>query len=591
MYVVTVDEMRRIERAADAAGLTYAEMMERAGSAVARVVRERTGDRPANVLLLVGPGNNGGDGLVAGRYLHEAGCAVTFYLGKREQTPDPNLERARALGIPLLRAEDDAEGLPALRDLLANCDVIVDALLGSGATGALRGTLRDVLRVVQEVRGARARTAPPAIQTMCPWTAGERSEHGGSPLPRHAGISMPPTRRGASPCAPSSSAVAPLMVAVDVPSGLNCDTGAADELTPQADVTVTFAWPKRGHYLYPGARRVGELLVADIGVDPALAEGILLQVATPEEVAALLPARPPDAHKGTFGKALVVGGCTHYTGAPALAALAAYRTGAGLVTLAVAERIHPIVASVVTEATYLVLPDDMGALVPDAWRVLSGHTADYSALLVGPGLGTEAATGEFVGTLLGGKGARRRPVGFEVSTEQPRPDVTLPPLVLDADALNLLARRDDWWRSLPADCVLTPHPGEMSRLLDCEVAAVQARRIEVAQEAAQRWGCCVALKGAHTVIAARDGRVTIIPFADAALATAGTGDVLAGAIVGLLAQHLGAYEAAVCGAYLHALAGTLWSRRHGSSGLLASDLLPLLPRAMRRVRRETQNHE
>jgi len=222
----------------------------------------------------------------------------------------------------------------------------------------------------------------------------------------------------------------------------------------------------------------------------------------------------------------------------------------------------------------------MGALIPDAWRVLAGRLPGYSALLVGPGLGTEAVTGEFLRILLAGRAAaQRKPVGFAVATEQEEPAVPLPPLVLDADALNLLAGEEAWWRRLPAGSVLTPHPGEMARLLGCDVAAVQADRIETTRQAAQRWGCTVVLKGAYTVVATASGEATLIPFANPALATAGTGDVLAGTVVGLLAQGVESYAAAVSGAYLHALAGALWTGRNETSGMLASDLLALLPLA------------
>ncbi|NLG29409.1 MAG: NAD(P)H-hydrate dehydratase [Chloroflexi bacterium] len=570
MYVVTVDEMRRIEREADAAGHTYAEMMERAGRAVAEVVCGRAPGGAA-VLVLCGPGNNGGDGLVAGRCLHEAGYAVSLYLCRRSQSPDPNLERSQALAIPILRAEDDGEGLPALRERVAHCAVVVDALLGSGAAGPVRGVLGDALRALQEAQAQRAQAEPHTIRRLWPG-ADFSAPH------------LQTARGGACSGALSSVPARSLMVAVDVPSGLNCDTGEVDAYTPAADVTVTFACPKRGHFLFPGAERVGELLVADIGIDPALVQGVALQVATAEEVAALLPPRPADAHKGSFGKALIVGGCTHYTGAPGLAARGAYRAGAGLVTLAVADRIFPIVASTVPEATYLVLPDDMGALLPEAWRVLAGRVAGYRALLVGPGLGTEPPTAEFLHLLLGHTDSQRRPVGFAASPAAPEQRTVLPPTVLDADALNLLAGRAEWWRALPEGCVLTPHPGEMARLLGCDIDAVQSRRIEAAREAAQAWGCTVVLKGAYTVVAEPTGRATLIPFANPAMATAGTGDVLAGAIVGLMAQGLAGYPAAVCGAYLHALAGELWRERYGVSGMLASDLLARLPEAAGLVR-------
>ncbi|MHB1296771.1 MAG: NAD(P)H-hydrate dehydratase [Anaerolineae bacterium] len=547
--LVTAEEMRRFEQAADAAGLGYAAMMERAGQAVAQAVQQRVSKPRGRVLVLVGPGNNGGDGLVCARVLHLWGHAVTVYLWKRAQAEDPNLERVHALHIPTLRAEED-EDLHALRAALTGCDVVVDALLGTGATGALRGRLPDILRKVARQIGQSAET------------------NGLLPI----GWSRPAAARR------------PLVVAVDLPSGLDADTGRVDDATLSVDLTVTFAFPKRGHFILPGAARVGALAVADIGIEPALAREVPYAVATHAHVRSLLPRRPGDGHKGTFGKALVVGGSANYVGAPCLAAEAAYRVGAGLVTLAVPERIHRVAAGRILEATHLVLPDEMGALTPEALRILAPQVESYNAMLVGSGLGREAETEEFLAALVQGKSHRTRPVGFVATEAQDEPRLKLPRLIVDADGLNLLACRPAWWRLLPADTVLSPHPGEMATLLGTDIAGVQRDRLHVAHEAAQRWACTVVLKGAYTVVAAPSGEVTVIPFANPALGTAGTGDVLAGVIAGLLAQGLGGTAAAICGTYLHALAGELWRSRNGDAGMLAGELLPLLPQAIQAVK-------
>ncbi len=567
MKLVSTEEMRRLERAANDAGHSYAAMMERAGQATAAAIKGRT-TAAAKVLVLVGPGNNGGDGLVAARYLHAWGYKVTVYIWKREPADDPNLARAGELGIPILWAAED-EGWERLEALARGCDVLVDALLGTGATGAFRGTLRELLSVVQRALAARGPNPQPSTPNRESPTKNQE----------------PPTILRGLLDAPRQEPSGPLVVAVDVPSGLNCDTGEIDPLALRADVTVTFAYPKRGHFLFPGAGYVGELLIADIGIDPALAEGLPDEVATPEQVGSLLPPRPIDAHKGTFGKALIVAGSANYTGAPSLAAEAAYRVGAGLVTLALAEAVYPIVAGRLTEATYLILPHELGALVPEAWRVLAEHLEGYDALLVGPGLGREPATGEFLFALLEGRRTGRRTVGFTPPPEVEE-RVKLPPLVIDADGLNLLAGRPNWWESLPPGSVLTPHPGEMARLLGGGARVAPGERIQIAREAAQRWGCTVVLKGAYTLVASAEGRITLIPFANPALATAGTGDVLAGAIVGLMAQGLPGYQAALCGAYLHGLAGELRRREIGPAGMLAGDLLPLLPLARQRCSRK-----
>jgi NAD(P)H-hydrate epimerase len=385
-----------------------------------------------------------------------------------------------------------------------------------------------------------------------------------------------------------------LIVAVDGPSGLEYDSGELDPQALSADITVTFAYPKHGHYVFPGAAACGTLVVADIGVDPDLTQELLgeatLQVATAGWIGEFLPERPADAHKGTFGRALVVAGSINYTGAAYLAASSASHVGAGLVTLGVPAAIHGALAAQISEATYLILPQAMGVINAGAVELLLEKMDDYEAMLIGPGLTQEKETVEFVHKLFQAQAPSKRPgrLGFQVGTDpqesqEERPD--FPPLVIDADGLNALAALEDetWWERIPAPSVLTPHPGEMARLADCEIQAIQADRPGVARQMAERWGHVVVLKGAHTVVAAPEGRTVLLPFATPAMATAGTGDVLAGAIVGLLAQGLPAFEAALAGAYVHGLAGTWAGEEIGPAGVVASDLLLRLPRALWRL--------
>jgi NAD(P)H-hydrate epimerase len=294
------------------------------------------------------------------------------------------------------------------------------------------------------------------------------------------------------------------------------------------------------------------------------AQAVAVTVATVETARALLPPRPADGHKGTFGTALVVAGSGRYWGAPALAARAAYRAGAGLVAVAVPANIRPTIAGQLPEATYPPVGDaDMfsAASVP-ALRETIGRS---KALLVGPGLG-EAK--EFLPALL--------------TTGQEETGQPWPPLVVDADGLNLLAALPAWPQRLPANTTLTPHPGEMARLMNLSLADIQAQdRVNMARRQAAAWGHVVVLKGAYTVVAAPDGRCAILPFANPALATAGSGDVLAGIIVGLLAQGMAAYEAAVLGGYLHGAAGALYP---GKAGLLAGEIADLIPRVIEGVK-------
>ncbi|MCC7355680.1 MAG: bifunctional ADP-dependent NAD(P)H-hydrate dehydratase/NAD(P)H-hydrate epimerase, partial [Anaerolineae bacterium] len=385
----------------------------------------------------------------------------------------------------------------------------------------------------------------------------------------------------------------PRVVAVDCPSGLNCDTGALDAVALAADLTVTFAHAKWGHFLFPGAGACGRLLVAEIGIPASLAEDVQVEVATPEMVRAWLPRRPADAHKGTFGRALIVAGSANYTGAAYLAGAAAYRAGAGLVTLGVARPLHPTLAAALHETTWLLLPHDMGVLAPDAAKMVREKAGDYRALLLGPGLGQETPTVEFVRQLLEPKTStptRAPRIGFQaLRAAEPQPAEAkepphLPPLVLDADALNILAATEEWPRRVPAHSILTPHPGEMARLCNLKTEEIAADRLGLARAKAAEWNQVIVLKGAHTVCAAPDGRAVVQPFANPALATAGSGDVLAGAIVGLLAQGLEPFAAAVAGTYLHGLAGEWVRRALGDAGAVAGDLLPRLPEVLRALR-------
>lgn len=571
MRILTVKDMRRVEAAADESGHTYAEMMERAGQGIAKALLARHDVRGRRILVLVGPGNNGGDGLVAARYLAEAGAEVACYLLRPRADDDANFKAVRERELFIADASTD-QGWQTLHQRVAAADVIIDALLGTGVRLPLRGTVTELLEQVSE---------------------GLKTRRAGQLAARTLSV----------PARPPSPLSAPLVVAVDGPSGLDYDSGALDPKALPADLTITFAYPKQGHYLFPGAAACGELVVADIGVKLQLTQELLgkptLEVATAEQVGALLPDRPFDAHKGTFGKALLVAGSINYTGAAYLAAAAATRVGAGLVTLAVPAAIHGALAAQISQATYLILPQAMGIIAPDAVKLLAEKMGDYQAMLLGPGLTQEKEAVEFVHQLLQAEDSpkHRGRIGFHArgarnkaapagkgEAEDERP--ALPPLVVDADGLNALAalEGEEWWRRLPTRSVLTPHPGEMARLMGVKTGDVQTDRLKAVRAMAARWEHVVVLKGAYTVVARPEGRAVILPFATPALASAGSGDVLAGAIVGLLAQGLRPFDAALAGAYLHGLAGSWAGEEIGPAGAVAGDLLPRLPRALKAVR-------
>jgi hydroxyethylthiazole kinase-like uncharacterized protein yjeF len=550
--IITVEKSRHLENKANEGGLSFSEMMENAGRRTAQVIRHRLVTKDGRVVVLVGPGNNGGDGLVAAHYLWKTGARVTCYIWKRNVAGDANFERVEADGLPVVWADDDGD-LEALQGLLMGADVVVDALLGVGVSRPIEGALKELLDATRRAIAGRRRS--PGLAEAVP---ASRSQAG------------------------------PLIVAVDCPTGLDCDTGALDPAALPADVTVTFAYPKVGLLRFPGADAVGEIVVADIAIPAGLADDVRLEMATAQSVREWLPPRTGSAHKGTFGRALIVAGSVNYVGAAALAGAGATRVGTGLVTIALPPPIHSAVAAYLTEATYLLLPHDLGVIASGAVKVLREKAGDYEAVLVGPGLTQEKETLSFVHTFLGLERLQRKGhIGFVASSDMPELGPgDLPPLVVDADGLNALARARNWWEVLPPGTILTPHPGEMARLMGGETTAkeVQAGREAVAQRMAAEWGVVVVLKGAFTVVAAPDGRVIVVPFANPGLATAGSGDVLAGAVVGLRAQGMGAFEAAATGAYVHGLAGELARAALGDMGMVAGDLPPRLPLALQRIR-------
>ncbi len=506
--------MRAIEAEAAAGGHGVEAMMDAAGRAVARVVAARLDARGAadraRVVVLCGPGHNGGDGLVAAAALAAAGrpvAAVT--VGRADDLLTAAAEEAGAVRLAVDGPDDVARHGARIDGWLAEAGAVVDALLGTGVSRPLAGAVAGLLDRLAAHRP--------------PW-----------------------------------------VVAVDVPSGLDADRGALDPHAVAADVTVTFGASKPGHWAFPGAAAVGRLVVDAIGLAPEIVARHArppLGVVTAADVRGWLPPRPVDGHKGTFGRALVVAGSRSYPGAAALAAGAAYRAGCGLVTVAATAEVRAAVAARVPEATYLPLPEVHGGISAAAAAAVRDAWLRYDALLLGPGLSREPGVAEFFGALLD---------GLSDLVEDARPGR----LVVDADGLNLLAAHPAGPRALPIGSVLTPQPLEMARLTGLPLAAVQADRVAVARHWAAAWRHVVVLKGAHTVIAGPDGAAGIVPIATPALATAGSGDVLAGLIAGLMAAGAAPFPAAAAAAYAHGRAGLrLAAAPGGERAAVAGELL------------------
>jgi NAD(P)H-hydrate epimerase len=488
MRILTPEQMREVDRLSTTPTLI---LMENAGMRVVEVLEDRYEDLDElTVAILCGRGNNGGDGMVVARQLIQKGVFPFVFLFASEEEikgdAKANLEMLKGLGYPptvVLNEQDWAEE----RLELVDADIIVDALLGTGARKPLAGLYKAVIESLAE------------------------------DFPRAE------------------------IVAVDVPSpGI------------QADVTVTFTALKPSLVFYPDSEDAGDVILADIGCPAELLENenYKLHLIQPHE----LPARVVDSNKGTYGRVLVIGGSRGKSGAAAMAGQAALRGGAGLVTVATAESVLPLIAISMPELMTTGLTETKEGTIAN--QSMDRIMKDKTVVAIGPGLTTVPETSALV-----------RRVVQECRSQ----------MVIDADGLNALVGFDDEL----GGAVLTPHPGEMARLIEKTAEFVNANRLEVASDFAKRRNAYVVLKGHRTVVAAPDGNVYVNPTGNPGMATGGTGDILTGMIAGILAQeHLGSFIERLCLAvYLHGLAGDLAAEELGEESLVATDILRFLPRA------------
>jgi hydroxyethylthiazole kinase-like uncharacterized protein yjeF len=537
-FIVSVAQMRAIETEADRKGVSFERMMDHAGEAVFSYALLRHGPvEKQRVIILCGSGNNGGDGLAAAAHFARAGAEVRALLLAPRSESDPRGRAAVEAGAALVPADTESR-LEALLPLLDGADILVDAVLGTGIKLPLRPPLAGMLAAIKD-----------------------RLENS--------------IRR-------------PFVVALDCPSGLDCDSGAAAPQTIPADLTVTLGAAKAGLLAFPGAEYVGSLIVAEIGLPADLAALRLTGPVLADRglVRGWLRPRPRDSHKGTFGRVIIIGGSINYSGAPILAGMGAYRAGAGLVTLAVPSPVYPAAIPLLPEATWIAVPEDMGVIAAGAADVLRPEVAHAQAIVIGPGLGREKSTGAFMKSFLHDGQVKKTTIGFGPQ-EKIEPEIKgpRPPMLVDADGLRMLSEMDGWPGLLPAGSILTPHPGEMSALTGLSKEDIQKDRSGVAVRFAKLWNAVVILKGAFSVVAAPDGRCAIEPFATPALARAGTGDVLAGTVGGLLAQGMESWQAAVLGAFLHGRAGELAAADVGASdSVLAGDVARSLAKAIAELR-------
>ena len=489
-------EMRSADAwAIEQQGVPSLDLMERAGAGLARAAARLS--RGGRVVILVGKGNNGGDGLVVARLLREEGRAVDVIaaapLGDLKGDAAANLERLP--GDPPREWDGRA---------LGEAGVVVDALLGTGFSGVPREPLAGAIAAINSQ---------------------------GAPV-----------------------------LACDVPSGVDAATGEVAGQAVRATATATFHGPKIGLHVAPGAHHTGEMEVVEIGI-PRGAPGAAGAGLIADRVLDLVPSRPRDGSKFSSGTVVVAGGCAGLTGAPTMAALAAMRAGAGYVQLAVPASTEAVFEVKLTESMTHALPESDGAHVAEGAESVAELAQRAGAIVLGPGIGRSDGAFAFA-----------REVARRVAA----------PLVIDADGLNAHAGELEALRARPGPTVLTPHAGELARLLGTDSEDVAAHRLACARAAAERSGCVVLLKGDDTIVALPGGPVAVSRGATPALATAGTGDVLSGVIAAFMAKGLGPFEAAAAGTQAHARAGREAAARHGADHTIASDVIDALPVALTR---------
>ncbi|MBH0198133.1 MAG: NAD(P)H-hydrate dehydratase [Nitrospira sp.] len=512
--IITGTQMQELDRRTiGEAHIPARVLMDRAGSGLVAALEQTFGSTQGKrVIILCGKGNNGGDGFVAARLLHRRGTQVQVLM----MSPASELSRDAAVMYRQFVRTAGKSGVhlytskSLVSSLLRESDLIIDALLGTGLSSDVTGHYADAIDCINEA---------------------------GRPV-----------------------------VAADLPSGLHADTGAILGRAVRASLTVTFGLPKLGLYQSHGVDLAGSVSLIDIGIPQAYIEAVTSHTTliTPASVRAVLPARRPASHKGTFGHAGIIAGSVGKTGAAAMAAKAALRIGTGLVTVAVPAGVNDVLESKLLEAMTIPMPDTKARTFSrSALDRLKTFITTRTAVAIGPGLSTHPETVELVQALM--KDLDR-------------------PAVLDADALNALAGRASVLTACKTPPILTPHPGEMARLeANATPQSINADRIGTAVRFARERGTFVVLKGARTVVARPDGAAAICPTGNPGMATAGTGDVLTGMIVGLLAQGLAPWDAACAGTYLHGCAGDLAAADKGHAGLIAGDVIEQIPYALKTV--------
>jgi hydroxyethylthiazole kinase-like uncharacterized protein yjeF len=513
MNIVTASQMQEMDRRTiQEFGIPGRLLMENAGRGAVRIFLNRLYSRgPGRVGVLAGRGNNGGDGFVMARVLAQSGIDVkVFLLTKADSVQGDaaaNLKLLAASNVPVIEIPDEKALAAQLGDM-QHQTYWIDALLGTGLNADVKGFYRQVIDFINNCNRP--------------------------------------------------------VLAVDIPSGLNADTGQPWGTCIRAAATATFAFAKIGHVTYPGAQYCGPVDVIDIGIPPSMidADAFQQQLIQSRSIQTILGQRAADIHKGKTGHVLVIAGSRGKTGAATMSATSALRSGAGLVTLGVPESLNPILESHSVETMTLPLPDQgTGLLLEEAFDPIVHSSEGKQALALGPGLGTASHTRNLVSRII-------REIDL--------------PMVIDADGLNNLVGHTSWLKARKNSTVLTPHPGEMARLTGLSTMEIQQDRLAAARNLARATRAFVVLKGARTVIAEPDGLAWINPSGNPGMASGGMGDVLTGLISGLLAQGCPASEACRAGVYLHGLAADILAQTT-RRGYLATEVMNTIPQAIQRV--------
>jgi len=512
MKIAKVNEMRELDKYAIEKLLIKDEiLMENAGEAsysvILSVILNKIGFTNQRFVIFCGSGNNGGDGLVVARKLHSMGGSTKIYiLGNPENytgASKTNLEIIKKLNIPVTLIEQ-ADKFESLKMELAHCNIIIDAIFGTGLKREIKDIYYDVIRLINN----------------------------------------------------SNKTV----VSLDIPSGINGDTGRIMGTAVKADYTITFGLPKPGNILYPGFEHCGDLSVTHISFPPELYKDLSIEINIP----AKLKKRDPDGHKGSFGDALFISGASNYYGAPCFAALSFLKAGGGYSRLASPESITPYISQSIKEIVHIPLEStETGSISSDSKDEILSISQKVDIVVIGPGMSLNRDTQKLI---------------IELTKEINKP------LLIDGDGISAISDNPDILKKRSHPTILTPHIGEMARICNNSIEEILENKIEIVKKTAERLNSYIVLKGAHSIIASPDKRVFINLSGNSGMATAGSGDVLTGVIAAMYGMVKEIEEALKTGVFIHGLAGDLAALEKGEDGITANDILEFLPAALKYYR-------